>query len=245
MTQSNQKQSALVTGASSGIGKAVALRLARDGYHVIVHYRGGERRGAEALASIEKQGGSGELCRFDLADRAETRSVVEALCAHHDLHVLVSCAGVHDDELLVFMRDEQWDSVIEINLTAFFSLARPVVKHMLLRRSGRIIAIASTSGQSGLPGQTNYAAAKAGLLGAVKSLALECAKRNVLVNAVSPGFIATDMTAGLDTGAKAATVPLKRFGAPHEVAGAVSFLASDDAGYITGQVINVNGGVYM
>ncbi len=245
MAGTNSRKNALVTGGSRGIGRAIARRLAADGFHVIVHYRASKDQARQVVAAIENNGGSAEVCGFDITDRPAARAALQALTERHVMHTLVNCAGMHDDELLVFMRDEQWDAVIDTNLNAFYTVAQPIVKQMLLNRSGRIIAVASTSGQSGLPGQTNYAAAKAGLIGAVKSLALECAKRNVLVNAVSPGFIATDMTSDLDRRKRAADVPLKRFGEPGEVAGAVSFLASDDAGYITGQVLNVNGGVYL
>jgi 3-oxoacyl-[acyl-carrier protein] reductase len=159
--------------------------------------------------------------------------------------VLVLSAGIRHDELLIFMSDDQWDSVLNTNLSSFYAVAKPVVRHMMLNRTGRIIAISSTSGESGLAGQVNYSAAKAGLVGAVKALARECAKRDVLVNAVTPGFIATDMTENVNEKKLLQNVPLNRPGTPEEVAAAVSFFASDDASYITGQVIGVNGGVYM
>jgi 3-oxoacyl-[acyl-carrier protein] reductase len=158
---------------------------------------------------------------------------------------LVFCAGIRADELLVFMNDDQWDGVIAANLDGFYNVAKPVVKHMALNRSGRIIVISSTSGESGLIGQVNYSAAKAGLIGAVKALSLECAKRGVLVNAITPGYIDTGMTSGLNTDEIKSRIPLNRLGSPEEVASVASFLASSGSSYITGQVIRVNGGVYL
>ncbi len=245
MPESESKKAVLVTGGSRGIGRAVSDRLAREGYHVVVNYRANEEEARRTLEAIETSGGSGEPARFDISDRTETRRVLETLVEKHTSYGLVLCAGVRHDEAMVFMSDEQWDSVVDTNLTGFYNVTKPFVRHMLLNRTGRIVVISSTSGQSGLQGQVNYAASKAGLIGAAKSLALECAKRNVLVNALTPGFIETDMIEGVDRTRLAAGVPLRRFGKPEEVAGVVSFLMSDDAGYITGQVIGINGGIYM
>ena len=239
------KPVALVTGASRGIGRAIALRLARDGYHVIVNFRGNTRDAQSALKHIRENGGSGELCQFDVTDRKATGEALADVLTKHTLLALVLCAGIRQDELLVFMNEDQWDNVLSTNLNSFYAIAKPVVKHMLLNRSGRIIVISSTSGESGLPGQVNYSAAKAGLIGAVKALALECAKRGVLVNAVTPGFIDTGMTDGLKLQEIKGKIPMNRLGTPEEVASAVSFLASSDSSYITGQVIRVNGGIYL
>ena len=239
------KPVALVTGASRGIGRAIALRLARDGYHVIVNFRSNTSDAQSTLKQIRENGGSGELRQFDVIDRKATGEALADLLTKHTLQALVLCAGVRQDELLVFMNEDQWDSVLSTNLNSFYAIAKPVVKHMLLNRSGRIIVISSTSGESGLPGQVNYSAAKAGLIGAVKALALECAKRGVLVNAVTPGFIDTGMTDGLKLQEIKWKIPMNRLGTPEEVASAVSFLASSDSSYITGQVIRVNGGIYL
>jgi 3-oxoacyl-[acyl-carrier protein] reductase len=244
-TGMTQKRTALITGGSRGIGRAISFRLAKDGYHVIVNYRANETEAQSTASRIRENGGSVELCPFDVADRAAVSQSMNDILTRHTIDVLVLCAGVRHDEALVFMQEDQWDSVMAVNLDAFFSVVKPVARHMLLNRDGRIIAISSTSGESGLAGQVNYAAAKAGVIGAVKSLALECAKRNVLVNAVTPGFIETDMLEGVNLTETAERIPLKRLGRPEEVAGVVSFLASSDASYITGQVIRVNGGIYL
>ncbi len=245
MSDSLSKKAVLVTGGSRGIGRAVSIRLAHEGYHVVVNYRSDEQEAGRTLENIREAGGTAELSRFDISDRSETRGAVEVLLEKYSFYGLVLSAGVRHDEAMVFMNDEQWDSVVDTNLTGFYNVTKPFVRHMLLNRMGRIVVISSTSGQSGLRGQVNYAASKAGLIGAAKSLALECAKRGVLVNALTPGFIETDMIEDVDRTRLAAGVPLRRFGKPKEVAGVVSFLMSEDAGYITGQVIGINGGIYM
>lgn len=241
----SQKKAALITGGSRGIGRATSIRLAHDGYHVLINYRENKKEAESTLNAIVKAGDSAELCPFDITDRKATSEVLEQLTEKHCIHALVICAGIRNDELLIFMSEEQWDSVLNTNLSSFHAVSKPVVRHMMLNRTGRIIVISSTSGESGLAGQVNYSAAKAGLIGAVKALARECAKRNVLVNAVTPGLISTDMTQEVQEKKLLQNVPLKRPGTPEEVAAAVSFLASDEASYITGQVIGVNGGVYM
>jgi 3-oxoacyl-[acyl-carrier protein] reductase len=241
-----QKKTAIITGGSRGIGRAISERLAADGFHVVINFRSNTKEAEETLGRIQKAGGSGELCRFDVSDRNAVKTAMEDLCKRHTaVYALVLCAGIRHDELLIFMTEEHWDNVLAINLLSFHSVVKPVVKQMVLNRQGRIIVISSTSGESGLPGQVNYSAAKAGLIGAVKALALECAKRNVLVNAVTPGFIETEMTEALVTKELKQRIPMFRVGKPGEVAGVVSFLASDDASYITGQVIGINGGIYM
>lgn len=242
-----QNKVALVTGGSRGIGRAISLRLAKDGFHVVINYRSNTKEAEATLAGIEAGGGTGECAMFDVSDRDAVTKNMEEICGRHgeSLHTLVLCAGIRHDELLIFMTREHWDDVLATDLLSFYSVVKPAVKRMLLNRRGRVIAVSSTSGESGLPGQVNYSAAKAGLIGAVKALAAECAKRNVLVNAVTPGFIETDMTDGMKTKELCGRIPVGRLGKPGEVASAVSFLASDESSYITGQVIRVNGGIYM
>ncbi|MCC6820657.1 MAG: 3-oxoacyl-ACP reductase FabG [Verrucomicrobiota bacterium] len=239
------KKIALVTGASRGIGRAVAAALAASGCHVLINYRSRQPEAAETLARIQHAGGSGELYPFDVADVAACGPAVAGIIqTHKRIDVLVNNAGIRHDSLMVFMPAEQWSQVIATNLNSFFNVTQPVVKQMALQRRGRIVTIASTAGQTGVEGQTNYAAAKAGVIGASKALAREVAKRGVTVNVLAPGFIETDMTAGLPRAPLLAQIPAGRFGQPEEVAAAAVFLCSEAAGYITGAVLNINGGVY-
>ena len=240
-----QRRIALVTGASRGIGRAVAAALAASGCHVILNYRQRQQDAEEALALIQKSGGHGELCAFDVASASECERAVECILqAHQRIDILINNAGVRHDGLLVFMKPEQWAEVITTNLNGFYNLTRLVVKPMALNRWGRIVSIASTAGQTGVEGQVNYSAAKAGVIGASKSLAREVAKRGVTVNVLAPGFIETDMTKELPRAQMLAQIPAGRFGKPEEVAAAAAFLCSDAAAYITGAVLNINGGVY-
>jgi 3-oxoacyl-[acyl-carrier protein] reductase len=236
---------ALVTGASRGIGRAIALGLAEAGHHVVVNYRGRLAEAGETLALLQRGGGSGELCPFDVADGlACEQALAGVIQTHQSIDVLVNNAGIRQDALLVFMRPEQWSEVIATNLNSFYNVTRPVAKQMAIQRRGRIVSIASTAGQTGVEGQSNYAAAKAGLIGASKSLARELAQRGVTVNVLAPGFIETDMTAGLDRDQILAQIPAGRLGKPEEVAAAAVFLCSGPAAYITGAVLNINGGIH-
>lgn len=237
---------ALVTGASRGLGRAIAERLAKDGYPVIVNYNNSEKAAQEVVDSIVAAGGKAELMKLDVSNASNVEAAIEAWGAAHPedyISVLVNNAGIRQDNLLVFMQDEQWESVVNTTLGGFFNLTRRLVKSMMTHRNGRIINISSVSGIKGMPGQTNYSAAKAGIIGASKALALEVAPRKVTVNVVAPGFIATDMTAELDQEIIKKMVPLGRIGKPEEVAALVSFLASKESAYITGQVVSINGGI--
>jgi len=239
---------ALVTGASRGIGRAILLELAAQGYAVLVHY-GRNRELAERVAEEARAAGAPRVTLFgaDLTDPAAAPALIEAAEAElGGLSVLVNNAGVTRDNLLLRMKDTDWDAVIATDLTAVFRLTREAIKRMVRRRYGRIINIASVSGILGTPGQANYAAAKAGLIGFTRSVAKEYAKRGITVNAVAPGFIETDMTAALPEAVQKeylAQIPAGRFGQPEEVAKLVAFLASEDAGYINGQTICVDGGL--
>jgi 3-oxoacyl-[acyl-carrier protein] reductase len=235
----------LVTGASRGIGRAIALALARAGFAIAVNYR--ERRDAaeETLARIQEAGGDATPLAFDVADRAACKEALEAdLAAHGSYYGVVCNAGVHADAPFPGLSDQAWDRVVRTNLDGFYNVLRPLVMPMVRARSGgRIVTITSTSGVMGNRGQVNYSASKAGVIGATRSLALELAKRNITVNSVAPGLIETDMTEGLPVDEMAKLIPMRRLGTPEEVAAVVAFLFSDEAAYVTGQVISVNGGL--
>ncbi len=235
----------LVTGASKGIGRAIARRLGQDGFSIVVHFRS-DRAGAEAtLAEIAAAGGSGRLISFDTSDRAGTRDALEAdIAANGACWGAVLNAGIARDAAFPALTDEDWDGVIETNLDGFYNVLKPLVMPMIsARQGGRIVTLSSVSGLAGNRGQVNYSAAKAGIIGATKALALELAKRNITVNCVAPGLIETQMTADVPMEEALKLVPMRRAGLPEEVAHAVAFLVSDQASYITRQVLSVNGGM--
>lgn len=238
---------ALVTGGSRGIGRAICVQLARQGYHILVNFKT-NREAADITASlVEAEGKKAELLPFDVGDKAAVKLAIEnwmQSAPDSRIEVLVNNAGLRQDTLMAFMEDAQWESVLDASLHGMYHVTRNVLKPMLLNRYGRIINIVSLSGLKGMPGQVNYSAAKAGVIGATKALAQELAKRHITVNAVAPGFIQTDMTADLNESELKAMIPMNRFGQPDEVAALTGFLASRQAGYITGQVISINGGLY-
>lgn len=235
---------ALVTGAGKGIGAAVALALARDGYDIWLNYRSDHAAAEAVAAQVEDLGRACRRLPFDVADPAAVEPALGPLLAEATPQVLVNNAGFARDGVLAMAGFADWRSVLGVHLDGFFLVTRAVLPGMIRRRSGRIVNVASTSGETGVGGQTSYSAAKAGLIGATRSLAVEVGRRNILVNAVSPGLIATDMTAGLPVADLLPRIPLGRLGTPQEVAEVVAFLCSDKAGYITGQVISVNGGIH-
>ena len=239
---------AFVTGGSRGIGRAVALKLAAQGWPVIINYRSNHEAAQTVMDEITAMGGKAELLPFDVADAACADAALEQWEQQHPddyVAVLVNNAGIRRDGMMFMMGDDDWHRVIDTTLDGFFYITRRLLKHMMpRRRGGRIINMTSLSGLKGLPGQTNYSAAKAALIGATKALAQEVAARGVTVNAVAPGFIATDMTSDLNEAELAKMIPAGRFGKPDEVAALVAFLASDEAAYITGQAISINGGLY-
>ena len=238
---------AIVTGASRGIGRGIATRLAAQGATVVAAARGDHA--AATVAEIAAAGGTAETASVDVADPAAIDALVAGTLERHGrIDILVNNAGITRDQLMLRMKREDWDAVIATNLTAAFGLTQAVLKPMIRQRGGRIVCISSVVGQSGNAGQANYAASKAGLIGFAKAVASEVASRNITVNVVAPGLIETDMTKAIAEGARdewASKIPLKRLGTPADVAAAVCFLASDEAAYITGQVLAVNGGMYM
>lgn len=242
------KKYALVTGGSRGIGRAICVALAQSGYHIIINYKGNEQAAKETASLCEQFNVETFLLPFDIADKDAVIAQIENWQQSNKdtayIEVLVNNAGIRQDTLMAFMSDAQWNDVLNTSLQGMFYVTRAVLNTMLLKRYGRIINIVSLSGLKGMSGQVNYSAAKAGMIGATKALAQEIAKRNITVNAIAPGFIASDMTADLDEKELSKLIPMNRFGKPEEVASLVSYLVSKDASYITGQVISVNGGLY-
>lgn len=238
---------ALVTGGSRGIGRAVSVKLARMGYHIIINYASNATEAEKTLELVRQAGQDGEMLKFDVSNHQQTREAIESWESAHPeeyIEVLVNNAGIRRDNIMAFMPEEDWRRVLNITLDGFYNVTQPLLQPMLVHKFGRIINMASVSGLKGMPGQTNYSAAKGGIIAATKALAQEVARKNVTVNAVAPGFIKTDMVEGLDEEALKKTIPANRFGTPEEVAELVGFLVSPDAGYITGNVISINGGLY-
>ena len=235
---------ALVTGGSRGIGRAIAVKLAQEGYQVIVNYTSNQTEAEKTLALLN---GQGELMRFDVSDSQQVRQALADWQQRHPeeyIEVVVNNAGIRRDNVMALMPEDDWHRVLDITLSGFYNVTQPLLPAMQMHKFGRIVNMASVSGLKGLPGQTNYSAAKGGIIAATKALAQEVARKGVTVNAVAPGFIKTDMTEGLDEAALKKTIPANRFGTPEEVADLVAFLVSPNAGYITGNVISINGGLY-
>ncbi|HEX9649910.1 MAG TPA: 3-oxoacyl-ACP reductase FabG [Cyclobacteriaceae bacterium] len=238
---------ALVTGGSRGIGKAICVKLAEEGFLILINYKSNEIEAKKTLNLVKEKGADGELLQFDVSKKEEVDEKLGGWIEANpgkEIEVLVNNAGIRQDTLLMWMKEEQWNDVLGSSLNGFYYITHHIIKGMLSRKSGRIINIVSLSGISGMAGQVNYSAAKAGVIGATKALAQECGRRGITVNAVAPGFIKTDMTKDLNEEELKRLIPMKRFGEPDEVADLVVFLASKKAAYITGTVISVNGGLY-
>jgi 3-oxoacyl-[acyl-carrier protein] reductase len=238
---------ALVTGGGRGIGRAISVKLAEMGYYVLINYKGNETEASKTLALVKEKSSDGELMRFDVSNREEVDKILGVWVEKNPdkpIEVLINNAGIRVDTLFMWMKPEDWHSVLDISLNGFYNVTRLLINSMLVKKYGRIINIASLSGQKGVPGQTNYSAAKAGLIGATKALAQEVGRRGITANVVAPGFIKTDMTEGISEADLKKMIPVNRFGEPEEVAEIVGFLASDKSSYITGEVISINGGLY-
>jgi 3-oxoacyl-[acyl-carrier protein] reductase len=239
---------ALVTGASRGLGRAIAIQLAKDhGLYILVNYASNQAAAEETLAEIKAAGGDGELLRFNVQMKTEVDEALNTWREKNEekyIGVLVNNAGITRDGLFMWMPEKDWDDVLNISAKGLFNVTQNAIQSMLRKRSGRIVNIASVSGMKGVAGQTNYSAAKGAIISATKALAQEVAKRKITVNAVAPGFITSDMTKDLNEVELKQMIPMNRFGKPQEVADLVSFLVSDKAAYITGEVININGGIY-
>ena len=238
---------ALVTGGSRGIGRAICVKLAQMGYQIIINYVNNLSEAKKTLYLVEKAGSHGELLNFDVSDRIQTQAALEQWEQRHPdeyIEVLINNAGIRRDNILALMPEEDWSRVLDISLGGFYNVTQPLLQPMLAHKFGRIINMASISGIKGIAGQTNYSAAKGGLIAATKALAQEVARKNVTVNAIAPGFIKTDMVEGLDESALKRTIPANRFGNPEEVAELVGFLVSPNAAYITGNAITIDGGLY-
>lgn len=238
---------ALVTGGSRGIGRAISIHLGAKGFHVLINFRKNLAEAEQTLNTIRLSKGTGELLPFDVSDKDDVAKSLGVWAENHKedhIEVLVNNAGIKDDVLMMWMKDAQWETVIKTNLDSFFYVTRQVLNDMLMKRYGRIINVVSLSGLRGLPGQTNYSAAKGGVIAATKALAQEVGRRGITVNAVAPGFIKTDMTENISEKDMKSMIPVNRFGEPEEVAHLVGFLVSPESGYITGEVISINGGMH-
>ena len=238
---------ALVTGGSRGIGRAICIKLAEQGYSIVINYKSNDAEANKTAEMVRQKNVQAELLKFDVSKKNEVDSILAGWVEKNKdtpIEVLVNNAGVREDALMIWMTEDQWKNVLGSSLDAFYYVTRLVLNGMLANKYGRIVNVVSLSGIKGMPGQTNYSAAKAGVIGATKALAQEVARRGVTVNAVAPGFIRTDMTQDLNEQELKGLIPMKRFGEPEEVADAVVFLASPKASYITGNVLSINGGLY-
>ena len=240
----DDKKTAIVTGASRGIGRATALELAKTGYFVIINFKSNETAAQETLNLIKSAGGDGEVYQFDVADNTQTKDAVKAITEHHkNIQVLVNNAGITADGLFMLLGEDEWDSVINTSLKGFYNITKPVLREMVRKKCGSIVSVSSLSALMPNRGQANYAAAKAGIIAASRALATEVARFGIRVNVVAPGLIETDMIKDAPVAEIKKMIPMARLGKPEDVATVIRFLCSSDASYITGQVIGINGGI--
>jgi 3-oxoacyl-[acyl-carrier protein] reductase len=238
---------ALVTGGSRGIGRAICVKLAEEGHYIIVNYTSKQDEAENTLKMVREKGADGEIMKFDVSDQAQVDAVLGTWIEKNPdktIEILVNNAGIRKDQLLMWMSNAEWNSVMDISLGGWYNVTRIVIKGMLVKKYGRVVSVVSLSGLKGLPGQTNYSAAKAAVIGATKALSQEVGRRGITANCIAPGFIKTDMTEGINEKDFKQLIPLNRFGTADEVADSVCFLTSDKASYITGQVLSINGGLY-
>lgn len=245
MSEKNHEENvAIITGGSRGIGRAISAELARHGYYVVINYRSDDTAASESLDMVRQAGGNGEIIQFDVSDAENTAKAVKDIGSRlGSIRVLVNNAGISADGLFVMMPEKDWDSVVNTTLKGFYNMTKPVLKKMMRKKKGAIVSISSVAGLIANRGQANYSAAKAGLIGASRSIASEVGRLGIRVNVVAPGLIDTEMIRDLPLDNMKAMIPMARVGTPEEVAKVVRFLCSDDASYITGQVISVNGGM--
>ncbi|KQC07051.1 MAG: 3-ketoacyl-ACP reductase [Smithella sp. SDB] len=240
----DEKKIAIVTGASRGIGRATAVELAKVGYFVIINFKSNESAAQETLSLVQAIGGEGEIFRFDVADSVQTKDAVKTIVEHYkNIHVLINNAGITADGLFMLLGEDEWDSVINTSLKGFYNMTKPVLREMVRKKRGSIISVSSLSALMPNRGQSNYSAAKAGIIAASRSLATEVARFSIRVNVVAPGLIETDMVKEAPVEQIKQMIPMARLGKPQEVANVIRFLCSDDASYITGQIIGINGGI--
>jgi 3-oxoacyl-[acyl-carrier protein] reductase len=239
-----EKRTAIVTGASRGIGRATAVELAKAGYYVIINFKSNEAAAQETFNLVKSAGGDGEISRFDVADSAQTKEAVKSITEHHkNIQVLVNNAGINADGLFILLSEDEWDSVVNTSLKGFYNITKPVLREMVRRKRGSVISVSSLSALMPNRGQANYSAAKAGLIAASRSIATEVARFGIRINVVAPGLIETDMIKDAPVEEIKKIIPMARLGKAEEVARVIRFLCSDDASYITGQVIGINGGI--